>query len=157
MQEILVWVLYFLPVEELLIQPVLSRTGQCLQADRLHLRIEILFLFGNHLISGRSLVTRISCKFFGLLYPIIGLTSTSFLVPELLYRIGHNSNSHSLIGGKLGLKSRIKNNFFSVFSAGEFDFSANVSFLLRRFVSRNASEVKNFTSVTNGQFMQDEI
>ena len=137
-QEILVWVLYFLPVEWLLIHPVLSKTGQCLHADRLHLGIEILFLPDNHLISGRSLVTRMSCKFLGHLYPIIGCTSTSFLVPELLYRIGHNSNSHSLIGGILGLKSKIRNSFFSASSLIEFDFSAKISFLVNLFVSRNA-------------------
>ena len=73
-----------------------------------------LFLPDNKLMFGRSLVTRMFCKFLGLLYPIIGCTSTSFLVPELLYRIGHNSNSHSLIRGKLGLKSKIRNIFFSV-------------------------------------------
>ena len=143
MQEILVWVLYFLPVEELLMHPVLSKTGQCLHADWLHLGIEILFLLGSQVISGRSLVTRISGKFFGLLYPIIGLTSTSFLVPELLYRIGHNSNSHSLIGGKLGLKSKIRNNFLSMFSVGELDFSAKISFLVKRLVSRNAFMVNS--------------
>ena len=136
MQEILVWVLYFLLVERLLIHPVLSKTGQCLHADWLHLGIEILFLPDNHLISGRSLVTRMSCKFLGLLYPIIGCTSTSFLVPELLYRIGHNSNSYSLIGGKLGLKSKIRNSFFSASSLIEFDFSAKISFLVNLFVSR---------------------
>ena len=95
------------------------------------------------MISGRSLVTGISCKFFGLLYPIIGLISTSFLVPELLYRIGHNSNSHSLIGGKLGLKSKIRNNFLSVFSVGELDFSTKISFLVKRLVSRNAFVVNS--------------
>ena len=73
----------------------------------------------------------------------MGLTSTSFLVPELLYRIGHNSNSHSLIGGKLGLKSNIRNNFFSTFSIGEIDFSAKISFLVRRLVSRNAFVVNS--------------
>ena len=72
------------------------------------------------------------------MYPIIGLTSTSFLVPELLYRIGHNSNSHSLIGGKHGLKSRIRNNFLSVSSMTELDFSTKISFLANLFVSRNA-------------------
>ena len=79
-----------------------------------------------------------SCKFFGLLYPIIGFTSTSFLVPELLYRIVHNSNSHSLIGGKLGLKSRIRYNFLSLSSVTELDFSTKISFLAYLFVSRNA-------------------
>ena len=78
-------------------------TRQCLQADLLHLGIEILFLLGNHLISGRSLEIRNSFKFLGLLNPIIGLTFTSFLVQELLYRIGHNSKSHSLIGESDGL------------------------------------------------------
>ena len=62
MQEILVWVLYFLPVEVLLTQPVLSKTGQCLQADLLHLGIEIFFLEGNHLISGKLLEIRKICK-----------------------------------------------------------------------------------------------
>ena len=74
---------------------------------------------------------------------MIGCTSTSFLVPELLYKVGHNSNNHSLIGGKLGLKSRNRNNFSPVFSIGEFNFSAKISFLVNLFVSRNASVVNS--------------
>ena len=83
--------------------PDLSILGWCLHADRLHLGIECFFFVPSQFISGRSLETRMSCKFLGLLYPIIGILSTRDLVAELLYRIGHNSSIHSFKGGNDGL------------------------------------------------------
>ena len=78
--------------------------GQCLQADRLHLGIEVFFfLKASQLISLRSLETRMSCKFLGFLYPIVGIRSARILIAELLYRIGHNSSNHFLMGGNDGL------------------------------------------------------
>ena len=78
--------------------------GQCLQADRLHLGIEVFFfLKASQLISLRSLETRISCKFLGFLYPIVGVIPANILVAELLYRIGQSSSNHCFIGGSDGL------------------------------------------------------
>ena len=66
-----------------------------------------------------------SCKLPGLLWLKIILLSTNFLVPELLYKIGHNSCIHSQIGRFNGLNSVIQKKLLS--SDSDFSLGNNAS------------------------------